>query len=78
MENSKKNPLTVIACGGSGGHFYPGLSVARKLYNAGCDIILVVTEKEVDQVITGAEHGIRVERMPAVGFSKEHFFRFFI
>ena len=78
MENSKKNPLTVIACGGSGGHFYPGLSVARKLYNAGCDIILVVTEKEVDQVVTGAEHGIRVERMPAVGFSKEHFFRFFI
>lgn len=76
-ETEKREPMVVIACGGSGGHFYPGLAVANRLYEAGCSITLIVTKKEIDQVTTGAIRDARVERLPAVGLTKGHVLSFF-
>jgi len=77
-KSEKKGPLVAIACGGSGGHFYPGIAVAQKLYNAGCEILLIVTEKEIDQVASAQIREFRVERMPAVGLTSRNMLSFFL
>ena len=77
-KSEKKGPLVAIACGGSGGHFYPGIAVAQKLYTAGCEILLLVTEKEVDQIASTPIREFRVERMPAIGLTRGNVLPFFV
>lgn len=38
-----------IACGGTGGHLFPGIAVAEELKKRGHNPILIVSEKKVDQ-----------------------------
>jgi UDP-N-acetylglucosamine--N-acetylmuramyl-(pentapeptide) pyrophosphoryl-undecaprenol N-acetylglucosamine transferase len=45
----KKNPFVAIACGGTGGHLFPGLAVAEELKKRGCEIALLISPKEIDQ-----------------------------
>jgi len=52
---SRKNPFVAIACGGTGGHLFPGLAVARQLQQRGCEIALLVSPKDVDQQAVKAE-----------------------
>ena len=42
-------PHVSIACGGTGGHFFPGVAVAHELVHAGARATLFVSEKEVDR-----------------------------
>jgi UDP-N-acetylglucosamine--N-acetylmuramyl-(pentapeptide) pyrophosphoryl-undecaprenol N-acetylglucosamine transferase len=37
-----------IACGGTGGHLFPGVAVAEELVKRGHDVMLVVSEKNID------------------------------
>jgi len=65
-----KNPSqpfrAVIACGGTGGHLFPGLAVAEELKSRGCEVLLIVSEKSVDSLaLEGYEH-FRHERLPSV------------
>ncbi len=39
----------VIACGGTGGHFFPGLAVAEEMQRRGCRVSLMVSPKDIDQ-----------------------------
>ena len=41
--------MIAIACGGTGGHLFPGLAVAEQLLKRGCSVTLLVSPKEVDQ-----------------------------
>lgn len=59
----------VIACGGTGGHLYPGLAVAERLYERGAAVTLVVSEKEVDQRAVRDDARFEVLTLPVVGFS---------
>ncbi len=48
-------PLYFIACGGTGGHLFPGIAVAEKLSEAGARVVLGVSAKDVDRrAITSA------------------------
>ena len=38
----------VIACGGTGGHLFPGIAVAEVLRDRGHQVMLLVSEKEID------------------------------
>jgi UDP-N-acetylglucosamine--N-acetylmuramyl-(pentapeptide) pyrophosphoryl-undecaprenol N-acetylglucosamine transferase len=44
-----KSPFIAIACGGTGGHLFPGLAVAGQLQQRGCTVALLISPKDVDQ-----------------------------
>src|SRR5580704_2109992 len=65
----------MIACGGTGGHLFPGLAVAEVLRARQHQVRLLVSEKAVDQTALAAltnspdpTERIGVEAVPAVGY----------
>lgn len=69
-----------IACGGTGGHLYPGVAVAEALVQRGCTVTLLVSTKAVDQQALGAaearhssllsQPGCDVISLPAVAWQR--------
>jgi len=58
----------LIACGGTGGHLFPGLAVAEMLAGRRHEVKLLVSEKAVDQAALGTA-AITVRSISAVGYS---------
>lgn len=56
-----------IACGGTGGHFFPGLAVAEQLRRRGCEVTLLVSPKDVDRQAVRNISGMEIVTLPAVG-----------
>jgi len=67
MQNAATTPLVAIACGGTGGHLFPGLAVGEELVARGCDVMLLVSPKDVDQQAVRAVTNVQVVTLPAVG-----------
>jgi UDP-N-acetylglucosamine--N-acetylmuramyl-(pentapeptide) pyrophosphoryl-undecaprenol N-acetylglucosamine transferase len=59
-----------IACGGTGGHLFPGLAVASQLVLRGCDVTLLISPKEVDQQAIREIHDMEILTLPAVGLKR--------
>lgn len=77
--NAGENPFrAVIACGGTGGHLFPGLAVAEVLHARGCEVILFVSEKEIDSTALNAHPQFRAEKLPSVGMPRNPFSPAFI
>jgi UDP-N-acetylglucosamine--N-acetylmuramyl-(pentapeptide) pyrophosphoryl-undecaprenol N-acetylglucosamine transferase len=57
----------MLACGGTGGHLFPGLAVAERLRQHGSCVTLVISPKEVDQQAIRQAVGLEVLTLPAVG-----------
>jgi UDP-N-acetylglucosamine--N-acetylmuramyl-(pentapeptide) pyrophosphoryl-undecaprenol N-acetylglucosamine transferase len=57
----------VIACGGTGGHLFPGIAVAEVLRAQGHEVMLFVSEKEVDALALSGHADFRYEKLPTVG-----------
>jgi undecaprenyldiphospho-muramoylpentapeptide beta-N-acetylglucosaminyltransferase len=57
----------VIACGGTGGHLFPGLAVAQTLKDRGHEVLLLVSEKAIDAQALKAHPEFRSEKLPSVG-----------
>src|SRR3989440_2395643 len=57
----------VIACGGTGGHLFPGIAVAEVLQNRGHEVMLLVSEKDIDAVAFSGGTNFQVEKLPTVG-----------
>lgn len=60
-------PRIVLACGGTGGHLFPGLAVAERLRQHGSTVTLVISPKEIDQQAVRQAVGLEVLTLPAVG-----------
>jgi UDP-N-acetylglucosamine--N-acetylmuramyl-(pentapeptide) pyrophosphoryl-undecaprenol N-acetylglucosamine transferase len=59
-----------IACGGTGGHLFPGLAVAEQLVRRGCTLTLFVSPKEVDRQALKSVPGMEIVTLPAVGLNR--------
>jgi len=80
MQASPTKPLIAIACGGTGGHLFPGIAVAQQLQQRGCRVTLLVSPKDVDQQAVKSAPGLEVVTLPAVALqsgSRLAFFRGF-
>ena len=71
MTLSSQPPVRVaIACGGTGGHLFPGLAVADQLVRRGCAPMLLLSPKEVDQQAVKGISGMELVTLPAVGLKR--------
>lgn len=60
-------PLRIlIACGGTGGHLFPGIAVAQAMVARGHEACLLISEKKVDAEASAKYGGLRFETVPAV------------
>ena len=85
MHAPTTSPLIAIACGGTGGHLFPGIAVAQQLAQRGCRVTILVSPKDVDQQAVKSAPGLEVVTLPAValqhgsrlafvrGFAKSYF-----
>lgn len=73
MNVKPADQFVAIACGGTGGHLFPGMAVGEKLLERGCDVALLVSNKEVDQLSSRGATGMEVISLPAVPLLKGNF-----
>ena len=64
------SPCVAIACGGTGGHLFPGLAVAAQLQRRGCAVTLLISPKEVDQHAVQSTRGMEIVTLPAVALQR--------
>jgi UDP-N-acetylglucosamine--N-acetylmuramyl-(pentapeptide) pyrophosphoryl-undecaprenol N-acetylglucosamine transferase len=56
----------VIACGGTGGHLFPGIAVAEELGRRGHKALLLISEKKVDADASAKYGGLEFVSIPAI------------
>ena len=61
----------VIACGGTGGHLFPGLAVAEQLRARGHQCLIFISEKDIDTLAVRDHVGsYRFEKLPSIGLPR--------
>lgn len=68
--NPTSAPNVAIACGGTGGHLFPGLAVAHQLARRGCALTLLISPKEIDQQAVQAAEEMEIVTLPAIGLQR--------
>ncbi len=71
-----KTPFVAIACGGTGGHLFPGLAVAGELKKRGCQTALLISPKDIDQQAVKTARDVEIFTLPAVGLQNRNYFSF--
>jgi len=64
MSSSKSQLHVIIACGGTGGHLFPGIAVGETLLARGHDVTLLISEKKIDSLAASGHAGLHFEKMP--------------
>lgn len=64
MAKGKKKLHVIIACGGTGGHLFPGIAVGEVLSARGHDVTLLISEKKIDSLAASGHPDLRFEKLP--------------
>ena len=75
-EPGANTPFVAIACGGTGGHLFPGLAVAGQLIQRGCAVALLISPKDVDQQAVKSARGMEIFTLPSVALQNRNYFSF--
>ena len=70
VDSSKKTNSVLIACGGTGGHLFPGIAVAQEVANRGGKPLLLISEKAIDQTASDDYPELTFVPLPAVAMPK--------
>ena len=62
----------LIAWGGTGGHLFPGIAVGEALRVRGHEVLLLISEKDVDAEASAKYAHLRFEKVPAVAKPASH------
>jgi UDP-N-acetylglucosamine--N-acetylmuramyl-(pentapeptide) pyrophosphoryl-undecaprenol N-acetylglucosamine transferase len=73
---SANQPFVAIACGGTGGHLFPGLAVAEELKKRNCAVALLISPKDVDQQAVKSARDMEIFTLPAVALQNRNYFSF--
>src|SRR5688500_11455203 len=60
----------VIAAGGTGGHLFPGLAVGEVLHARNHQVMIFISEKEIDSLASKTRTEFRFEKIPGVGMPR--------
>lgn len=60
----------VIACGGTGGHLFPGIAVARAARARGWETLILISEKQIDALATEGQGDLEFKKVPAIAMPK--------
>jgi len=55
-----------IACGGTGGHLFPGVAVGEVLLERGHEVLLIISEKKIDEIAVAGHPHFRIEKIPSI------------
>ncbi|MBE6362270.1 MAG: UDP-N-acetylglucosamine--N-acetylmuramyl-(pentapeptide) pyrophosphoryl-undecaprenol N-acetylglucosamine transferase [Lentisphaerae bacterium] len=67
----------IISCGGTGGHFFPGLSIAREFKAQGGEVLLLLSGvNAVNQAEIASKYSINAVALPQMPVWKRHPLRF--
>ena len=64
--NTDKSLNVIIACGGTGGHLFPGIAVAQQLRKMGHRPVLLISRKEVDAEASSKYGDLEFHSIPAI------------
>lgn len=67
---ASKRLHVLIACGGTGGHLFPGIAVGEALSSRGHDVTLLISEKKIDSLAASGHPNLRFERLPFLAMPK--------
>lgn len=60
----------LIACGGTGGHLYPGIAVAEVLKAGGHQVLLLISEKKIDALAASGHPDLTFTTLPALAMPR--------
>ena len=60
----------LIACGGTGGHLYPGIAVAEVLKARGHKVLLLISEKKIDALAASGHPDLTFTTLPALAMPR--------
>ncbi|MCB1231735.1 MAG: undecaprenyldiphospho-muramoylpentapeptide beta-N-acetylglucosaminyltransferase [Verrucomicrobiae bacterium] len=60
----------VVACGGTGGHLFPGIAVAEEWRARGGEALLIISEKQIDTLATEGYGHLRFERQQSIAMPR--------
>ncbi|MDR2402306.1 MAG: undecaprenyldiphospho-muramoylpentapeptide beta-N-acetylglucosaminyltransferase [Cytophagales bacterium] len=64
----------LIACGGTGGHIYPGLALAKILEQQGDEILFLGCQTKMEMILV-PQHGYSIVGMPIAGLNRKNIFK---
>lgn len=69
-EKGKQKRHILIACGGTGGHLFPGIAVGEALQARGHDVTILISEKKIDALAASGHSSLKFEKMPFLAMPK--------